>query len=183
MFVFTLIRSIKFHLLRLVFIFRSSQDRKYVVVGEKGGETANDNPYAYFLHCLSNNCTDTFYVVARNCKLPDALRSKKYVIRRNSFRHMWLYLNAKALLVGDGYSDVSPDVPRILKYCDAPFFHLRHGITGFKKHNYNAQHYGGRILRFCVTAPFEKDIACYRMMHRQVENEIGSISESLLATA
>ncbi|HRO10857.1 glycosyltransferase [Amaricoccus sp.] len=167
-----LLRMTRFQLARVFFFFSSSNDKSTIIFGEKDGLEARDNSYILFADLYDAGRRDVYFVAASRCRDREKLeRFGKNVLRYGTFRHFAHLARARLLVVSDGYLDVYPPLPGILKKADIPFFYLQHGVLRYKRVNFTASHYEGRLLRFVVSTDFEADIATDRMVSTTDVNE------------
>ena len=161
---------------RVHFLFSQSMDRQFILIGEKDGWQARDNAYHLFRYLYESGRRDVFFVARRRNADANALSEfGESVVAHNSFRHYYMLLRSRLMIMNDGYYDVYPHIPGILAATHEPFYYLQHGILRYKKVYFNSGHYYGRILRFEASTKAEADIVQHRMMPRQVEKELERI--------
>ena len=169
-----------FRITRLHFMVSESKDKKFVLIGEKGGWQARDNAFRLFEYLQSSGRPDVFFVARKTNEDISTLRKfGSNVVEYNSIRHYYILLRSKVLVLNDGYSDVCPRLPRILEKMHEPFYYLRHGILRYKKGYFSSGHYYGRILRFGSCTRGETELVENRMMPKHVERQLEKIQAYL----
>src|SRR5690606_24040677 len=175
--------SSKYKLSRILFLLSPSQDKQYVIFGEKDGNFARDNAFELFNYLFEQGRSEVYFVATKNCV--DRSRLEKYgnrVLSYNSLRHFIYLSRAKLLVVNDGYRDVYPDVKGALRNADIPFAYLQHGILRYKRVHFTASHYWGRVLRFVASLDSEIEILRDRMMTKtddEASRKMALVSASL----
>lgn len=156
--------ALKFNFIRAAFLLFSNKDRCITLIGEKGGNQARDNGFAYFQHRIKSGDKCIFFVYSdSNIDKKSLLEYKKNVVCKNSIKHICLFLRSKYLILNDGYEDVCPSIKDILYLTSTPFIYLQHGIIRYKRVFFNSSHYNGRVIRFVVSAKWERDIVENKM--------------------
>jgi glycosyltransferase involved in cell wall biosynthesis len=156
---YKLILSLRFAIARGLFLISGRCDNSVILFGEKDGMEARDNAFALFASLYDSGHRDVYYIASARCRDQDAIRRfGTNILRYRSFRHMVHVFRARLLVVNDGYRDVYPNFVGILGKTDAPFLYVQHGVLRYKRVNFTAGHYWGRILRFVISTDFEVDI-------------------------
>ena len=156
--------TLKWIIARTIFFLSDQNDNSIILFGEKRGMEARDNAFKIFSSMYSDERRDIYYVAAKQCRDKRIISEfGRNVLHYGSLRHLIYISRARLLVINDGYRDVYPRLPKILWKTDAPFFYVCHGILRYKRLNFTAGHYWGRLLRFVVSTNFEVDIAENRM--------------------
>lgn len=165
---------------RTYFILIQSEDRKYILIGEKNGYQARDNAYHLFRYLYESGRRDVFFISRKqNADSSRLIKFGDRIILYNSFRHYRMLLQSKILVINDGFTDVYPKLPGILYLTHEPFYYVEHGIVRYKKLYFNSSHYVGRIVRFAASTWTEVEIVRNRMMPRRIEKELSRIQAYL----
>lgn len=157
-------RHIKYAYARIRFLTSSKSDRSVILMGEKDAHEARDNSFALFCHLIDEGREDVYYVIRGNSKDIHKLDSYKHrTIIFNSLKHFIFIFRAKLLILNDGFIDVYPTYPYILRRTYEPFLYLQHGIFRYKTVFFSPAHYYGRIIRFVGSLTSELEILVNRM--------------------
>lgn len=138
-------------------------NNKYIwLIGENLGNTMNNNSFYFWKYCIKNKDEiEKYYVVKKNKnnkKIYSSLtvEEKKYIVWKNSPKHMMLYKKADMFFVSLSYKDIQP--MRGAGKINSPVIYLQHGTTGIKKIDYTYNSYNNHLFRFIYynTEMYEK---------------------------
>lgn len=150
---------LKYAVIRVAFLLFSRKDRSITLIGEKSGNQARDNGFAYFQHRIKMGDRSIYYVYSvGNIDKKNLAQYKNNIIRKNSVKHICHFFRSKYLILNDGYEDVCPSIKDILYSTSTPFIYLQHGVIRYKRVFFNSSHYSGRLIRFVVSTKWERDI-------------------------
>lgn len=132
------------------------------LIGENLGKTMNNNSYYFWRQVVEiRDDIDKYLIVEKNednerfyRRLEPELR--QFVVWRNSFRHLKLYLEADMFLVTLSYRDVRPEkiLWKSLDFrTETPIIYLQHGTLALKQIGYNGKDYNNNMLRFIYYNP------------------------------
>jgi len=114
--------------------------RKVILVGEKLGDTFNDNGAAYFRYCRQNHPNeDVYYLIKKSSKDYEEVKKLGNAIPFYSLKHLFYSMNAKYIVSTDNVNMLLPSNIRPLRNAKRIF--VGHGVTLFKKvdHVYHAR--------------------------------------------
>ena len=133
--------------------------------GENLASTSNNNSYYFWKQVvLKNDGIDKYIVLEKNLQNLEVYQKllreeKKFVVWKNSLKHLKLYLKADMYLVSLSYKDITPT--KVLGFYDVNFFiekpliYLQHGTLGIKAIEYRGNGYNNNMFRFVY---YNKDI-------------------------
>ncbi|MDF9556867.1 bifunctional glycosyltransferase/CDP-glycerol:glycerophosphate glycerophosphotransferase [Bacillus tropicus] len=132
-------------------------NREIWLVGEKTGETCNDNGYAFFKYCREKHPNKkVYYVIKKEAQDYDKVKSLGNVIHFYSLKHLYYSMNAKYIISTDNVNIMLPSNIRPLRKAKRIF--IQHGVITFKKvegvyHNKN-----DIADKFLVASNIEKEV-------------------------
>lgn len=157
-------------------IFFSAKANDVWFVGERFGETANDNGFYFFKYLMDENKNNrnVYFLYSNSLLLEDELSEyKENCIKLNSLRHYMMYFRAQYLIVAHGARDVIPTLIYYkFKSLIKPIIYLQHGVIKFKRLHFTKMSYSKSIIRFLVSNEDEKSIVCNHLMTKKDEHAI-----------
>ena len=125
------------------------------LIGENVGETSNNNSFYFWKHIVNrNDDIDKYFVMAENKAnkatyktLPADL--KKYVVWRNSIKHLEIFIKADMFFVTLSYRDIRPEQIGFKKLdlsMEKPIIYLQHGTLAMKALGYKGYTYNNNFL-------------------------------------
>lgn len=154
----------------IAFIIKPFIRKDIWLIGENLGEIAQDNGFAFFKYCISENINEkVFYVATKDNKnMQDLKKYNKNILIYNTFKHKLYYILSKYLIVAHGIRDVIPEIQHNkMKYNNKDIIYLQHGIIAMKKVFFNKNSYNGKIKKFVVSSEQEKNILVKEMKMRE----------------
>ena len=155
-------------------LFFSAKANDVWFVGERFGETANDNGFYFFKYLMDQNKNNgnVYFLYSNSILLEDELSEyKENCIKLNSLRHYMMYFRAQYLIVAHGARDV---IPALIYYkfkpLIKPIIYLQHGVIKFKRLHFTKMSYSKSIIRFLVSNEDEKSIVCNQLMTKKDEH-------------
>ena len=139
--------------------------KKFIwLIGENLGTTFDNNSYYFWDHnVLKDDEIDKYFVLDKNEKtisfynsLPE--EKKKYIIWRNTFKHLEYFKKADMYFVTLSYRDILPEYlagKKIKLIIKRPLVYLQHGTLAIKKIGYKGSTYYNNMFRFVY---YNKDI-------------------------
>ncbi|MBE5106875.1 glycosyltransferase [Bacillus thuringiensis] len=127
------------------------------LIGEKTGDTCNDNGYAFFKYCRENYPDKKiYYVIQKEARDYQKVKKLGNVIDFYSLKHLYYSMNAKSILSTDNVNIILPSNIRPLRKAQRVF--IQHGIINFKRVE-NVYHNKNDIAdKFLVASKVEKEI-------------------------
>ncbi len=127
------------------------------LIGENLSRTANNNAYYYWKNIVDKKDNiDKYLVLEKNQntmrvynELPNEY--KKFIVWRNTPRHLKLYINADMYFVAQSYRDVRPEKilwKNLELSTEKPVIYLQHGTLAMKVIDYNGRSYNNNFFRF-----------------------------------
>lgn len=127
--------------------------------GENNSRTHNNNSFYFWDHVWNKDDEiEKYFILVKNAQnmafvktLP--LLKQKYIVWRNSLKHLLLYQNADMFFVTLSYDDVTPNkiMHKSIKFkTKRPVIYLQHGTLGIKKIGYQGNHYNNNMFRFVI---------------------------------
>lgn len=140
------------------------------LIGENISQTANNNSYYFWRHTVERqDDIDKYFVLEKNKKNVQVYNSlpnncKKFVVWRDTVKHLKLYIQADMFFVTLSYRDVRPEnvMGRKLDLStEKPLIYLQHGTLAMKVLGYNGRSYNNNMFRFVyynklIAKPFEE---------------------------
>ncbi len=125
--------------------------RRPWIVGERNGQTASDNSFAFFLYCRDELKTDHVYF-ATSAHVRAQLADKRFIVAFGSLEHTRLCLVAEAAVFSCDMRDCLSthlQLPLFKLWENRVKFNLSHGSTGLKQDDL----YFAFLTRFKPLAP------------------------------
>ena len=126
--------------------------------GENLASTSNNNSYYFWKQVvLKKDGIDKYLVLEKNTANLETYKTlsneeKRFVVWKNSLKHLKIYLNADMYLVSLSYKDITPT--KLLGFYNVNFFiekpliYLQHGTLGIKAIEYKGNGYNNNMFRF-----------------------------------
>lgn len=130
--------------------------------GENVGQTANNNSFYFWKYIIScHDDLDAYFVMDKNNNTKKVYAclsesEKKYIIWRNSAKHVRMYFWADMLFVTLSYRDVQPDKILFKNYQPEPtqpLIYLQHGTLAIKCLEYKSSYANNCLFRFLYYNP------------------------------
>lgn len=129
------------------------------VFGENLGKTMNNNSYymwKYIVNNLNNRNLEPYYIAEMNPsnkKIYDSLSEweKKYIIWRNSLKHIRLFYKADMFFVSLSFRDIQPDKvwkKNFQPLITQPLVYLQHGTLAMKQLGYGPNYCNNSLYKF-----------------------------------
>ncbi|MGG3366537.1 glycosyltransferase [Bacillus anthracis] len=127
------------------------------LIGEKTGDTCNDNGFAFFKYCREKHPDKKiYYVIKKEAKEYKKVKKLGNVIHFYSLRHLYYSMNAKYIISTDNVNIMLPSNIKPLRKAKRIF--IQHGIINFKRVE-NVYHNRNDIAdKFLVSSNIEKGI-------------------------
>lgn len=143
-------------------------------IGERLGNTANDNGFYFFKYLMDENKHNgnVYFLYSNSSLLTNELSEyKENCIKLNSLRHYMMYFRSQYLVVAHGARDVIPTLIYYkFKSTIKPIIYLQHGVIKFKRLHFTKISYSKSIIRFLVSNKDEKAIVCDQLMTKKDEH-------------
>ncbi|MEK4947772.1 CDP-glycerol glycerophosphotransferase family protein [Carnobacterium sp. FSL W8-0810] len=138
--------------------------KRYWIVGENLGYSAQDNGYFFFKAAKEKKVKEKTYFVYRDEFLEkNSLNKEKGMIKYDSFKHFFVYFKSDFLIVSHGVRDVLPTIYHDTTKNKKKIIHLQHGIVAMKKVFFHKNSYNGKVRKMVVSSDFEKQIFIEKM--------------------
>ena len=127
------------------------------LISENHGSTASNNSYFFWKRVVNiKDGIDKYVIFEKNKetqKTYDSLsdHEKKFVLWKNSRKHVKIFYDADMYFVTLSYKDVTPTkkfFKNVNLKVDKPVIYLRHGIAGMKSTNYDGKSYWNNMVKF-----------------------------------
>lgn len=125
--------------------------------GENVGETAENNSFYFWRYIVENHAdVQAFFIMNRNKRnllvyRKLSQRKRRFVVWRNSPRHIRLFYLADLLFVSLSFRDVQPDRIAMKSYqplITHPLVYLQHGTLAIKQLTYRSSYANNSMFRF-----------------------------------
>jgi len=155
----------------LLYNLVTPSNKRIWLIGENLGNHASDNGFYFFKYMIENNPEEVYFIY--NKHLPELTPYRKSLIKRNSFKHFYLYFKSQYNILSHGARDTIPDyIFYKKKHNIKSIIYLQHGIIKFKSIYFNCESYNKSILKFIVSSEEEKEIVSTKMMPKKVKHEL-----------
>ncbi len=140
--------------------------RRFIwLIGENVGETSNNNSYYFWRRVVEqHDDIDKYFVMEKNKTNRARYKSlpsdvQKFVVWRNTVKHLKLFVNADMFFVTLSYRDIRPELvlgKELDLSVEKPVIYLQHGTLAMKALGYKGYTYNNNFFRFVY---YNKDIA------------------------
>ncbi|MFE0623407.1 CDP-glycerol glycerophosphotransferase family protein [Priestia aryabhattai] len=127
------------------------------LIGEKVGDTANDNGYAFFKYCREHYPDrHIYYIIDKKAKDYHKVKKLGNTIQFYSLKHLYYSMNAKYVISTDNVNIMLPSNIKPLRKAERIF--IQHGVISFKRveHVYHSKK--DIADKFLVSSNFEQNI-------------------------
>ena len=136
--------------------------------GENLGRTANNNSFYMWKYIINNEAyphLKSYIILEKNDDNRKVFREmnemeKKYVIWRNSIKHLKLFFQADMFFVSLSFRDIQPDRIGFKSFkplLTRPLVYLQHGVCAIKQLGYKPNYANNCLFKFIYYNPYMKE--------------------------
>lgn len=136
--------------------------------GENLGKTANNNSFYMWKYIINNESypsLKSYIILEKNQKNKSIYKSmneleQKYVVWRNSWKHLKLFFHADMFFVSLSFRDIQPDKIGFKSFkplLTRPLVYLQHGVCAIKQLGYKSNYANNCLFKFVYYNPYMKE--------------------------